>query len=44
MNKELRLKDREWEYLDCKIKHERDINVTIDVKKLALIDQNLIGL
>uniref|UniRef100_Q469J7 Mobile element protein n=1 Tax=Methanosarcina barkeri (strain Fusaro / DSM 804) TaxID=269797 RepID=Q469J7_METBF len=42
--KELQLKDREWTYPDCRKKHDRYINSTINIKKFALIDQNLIGL
>ncbi|WP_321416575.1 IS200/IS605 family element RNA-guided endonuclease TnpB [uncultured Methanomethylovorans sp.] len=43
-NKELQLKDREWECPECYTKHDRDINASINIKKFALIDQNLIGL
>jgi len=43
-NKELQLKDREWECPECYAKHDRDINAAINIKKFALIDQNLIGL
>jgi len=43
-NSELTLKDREWKCPDRKTKHEIDINASINIKKFALIDQNLIGI
>jgi len=43
-NKELQLKDREWVCSEYDTKHDKDINVAINIKKFAIIDQNLIGL
>ncbi|MDD2439583.1 MAG: IS200/IS605 family element RNA-guided endonuclease TnpB [Methanosarcinaceae archaeon] len=42
-NSILTLKDREWICPNCKTKHDRDLNAAINIKKFALIDQNLIG-
>jgi putative transposase len=41
-NKELTLKDREWKCPECNITHDRDINASINIKKFALQNQNLI--
>jgi putative transposase len=41
-NKELTLKDREWQCPECNITHDRDINAAINIKKFALQNQNLI--
>jgi putative transposase len=36
INKELKLSDRIWICQKCKIKHDRDINASINIKKFAL--------
>lgn len=36
-NKELTLKDREWQCPDCKNTHDRDINAAKNIKKFALM-------
>ncbi len=41
-NKDITLKIREWVCHGCK-KHDRDPNSSINIKKFALQDQNLIG-
>jgi putative transposase len=43
-NKELQLKDREWQCPGYKTKHDRDLSAAINIKKFALVDQNPIGL
>lgn len=40
---DLTLKDREWICPDCKTVLDRDVNAAINIKKFALINQNLIG-
>ena len=40
---DLKLSDREWTCAGCGTLHDRDVNASINIKKFALRDQNLIG-
>jgi putative transposase len=42
-NNDLKLSDREWTCGGCGTLHDRDVNASINIKKFALQDQNLIG-
>lgn len=44
INKDLKLSDREWKCPICGETHDRDVNAAINIKKIALEKQNLIGL
>ena len=41
VNHELKLSDREWTCKECKIKHDRDILASQNIKRFALIGQEL---
>jgi putative transposase len=43
INHGLKLSDREWTCAGCGTLHDRDVNASINIKKFALQDQNLIG-
>lgn len=43
INNTLELKDREWTCSQCNTKHDRDVNASINIKKFAIQNQNMIG-
>jgi putative transposase len=44
LQKNLKLKLREWCCSICGTNHDRDVNATIDIKKFALQSQNLVAI
>jgi len=42
INHDLVLKDRAWTCESCSTTHDRDINAAINIKKMALQEQNLL--
>ncbi|TGC09745.1 IS200/IS605 family element RNA-guided endonuclease TnpB [Methanolobus halotolerans] len=43
-NSSMTLADRKWKCPECNANHDRDINASINIKKFALQEQNLIGM
>lgn len=43
INQDLKLKDRKWVCPHCGTEHDRDVNAAINIKQMALVEQNLIG-
>lgn len=40
IKKDLALADREWVCNECRVKHNRDVNAALNIKKFALLKQN----